>query len=338
MAKYNHDLLLLYSENARAKIKDLAQILKKSPQRIKYQLRVIERDEIVHNMHAVLDYSYLGLLLFRIYFKGGYISENDKQDIIKKLSDNPFVVTIYEMGGGFDLVVEFIAPNPSRFNKEFKKAASIIPTLNNYKVVLNIVTHLYPRTYLSEENTIITNFPSEIIIGGDRTVVTLTENERLILNSLLQNPRQRLTTLAKSTSLNIKTVNSTIKLLKQKKILKGYKFVLNTISLKIHKYRLFLKLHNITKEREDQLLEFMLKKREIVQLNKTVGDWDVEVDIESLSRERIRELTIEIRETFKDFIETFNMIEFFGYFKKSYLPRYYFEEQQIEGNKIKGNK
>ncbi|MBI4983198.1 hypothetical protein HZC32_00955 [Candidatus Woesearchaeota archaeon] len=86
MVGINSDLLYLYSENGRAKIKDVAFLLKKSPQRLKYMLKVMDREGIVYNPHCIFDYSYFGLILFRVYFKGGYISEHDKIEIIRKLS------------------------------------------------------------------------------------------------------------------------------------------------------------------------------------------------------------------------------------------------------------
>ena len=47
MAKPNKELLFLYSENARVKIRELANLLKKSPQRLKYNVKALEKDKIV---------------------------------------------------------------------------------------------------------------------------------------------------------------------------------------------------------------------------------------------------------------------------------------------------
>lgn len=328
MAKFDRDLLFLYLENARAKIRDMSSILKKSSQRLKYSIKTLEKEGIIRNAHCVFDYSYFGIILFRVYFKGGYISEKDKAEIIRNLITNPYIVSIYELSGEFDLALELGAPNPSRFNKEIKKIATLIPTLNNYKILLNVVTHLYPRSYLIADNSPITNIENEKIIGGDREIETFNKDELLIMKNLMQNPKIRLTTLAKQSSLNIKTAVSILKNLQQRRVIKGFKHIFDTSKLGINKFRLFLKLHNVSKDKEDALTEFMLKTKEIVLVNKTVGDWDLEVDIESVDKIRIRFLIIQIRENFKDLIETFNLIEFYKYYKRSYLPGYLFEQQQ----------
>ncbi|HLC46738.1 MAG TPA: Lrp/AsnC family transcriptional regulator [Candidatus Nanoarchaeia archaeon] len=324
MVAIDRDLLFIYSENARMRLKILAKALKKTPQRLKYTLTNLEKEGIVRAPHCIFDYSYLGLLLFRVYFKGGYISENDKLGIIKKLSEHPYVTSIYELTGEFDLALEFIAPNPSRFNKELKTAANLIPTLNNYKIILNVVTHVYPRQYLPKSKELGAAEKPEIIVGGDRAVDSFTKNELDVMKQLLMRPKMRRTAMAKVTRLNIKTVTSVVRQLQKRKIIKGFKYAIDANALGFEKARLFLNLHNISKEREAQLLGFLLRTPEVVQVHKTVGDWEMEIDIETLDKNRMRYLIILIREEFKDIIESFNLIEFYQYYKRSYLPMYLF--------------
>lgn len=324
MAKFDHDLLFLYSESARIKIKKMSVLLNKSPQRLKYTLNTLEKEGIIKNPHCIFDYSFFGLIMFRIYFKGGYISEKDKQNIVNLLNDNPYVVSIYELSGEFDLAIEMEAPNPSKFNKELKRIISTIPELNNYKIVLNIVTHNYPKTYLLKNQGLINLVNQDVIVGGDRVTENFNENEMKILHNLLKDPKTRLTALAKKCDLNIKTVISTLKILQEKYVLKGFKYMIDANKLEIYRHRLFIKLHNMSQERESQLMYHLFKTKEIVGVNKTVGDWDLEVDVESIDKSMTRYITIQLKEEFKDLIETFNIIEIYQYYKKSYLPAYLF--------------
>jgi len=126
---------------------------------------------------------------------------------------------------------------------------------------------------------------------------------------------------------NIKTARSAFQRLSQKGVIKGIKYVLDSNKLGINKFRIFLKLHNMSKEREHELMEHLRKTPEIVQAHKTVGDWDMEMDMESYDKAVIRRLTIELRERFKDIIETLNIMEFYHYYKRSYLPQYLFREE-----------
>lgn len=328
MAETKNNLIFLYGENARIKIKELARLLKKSSQRIKYSLEVMKKEGVIYNPFCIFDYSYFGLILFKVYFSGAYISEKEKLDVIKKLTDNNYIVSIYELSGEFDLVIEIEAPNPSRFNKVLKHLSDLIPTLKHYKTILNLVTHVYPRFYLIKDEVLQLYLPPQIIIGGDRNLENFSEKELAVMKNLLDNPKLRMTTLAKQSNLNIKTAKSILQNLLQRNIIRGFKYIIDANKLRIYKFRLFLKLHNLSKEREEDLMNYLLKTKEIVQAHKTVGDWDLELDIESLDKTRIRQLTIEIREMFKDMIETFNMMEFYQHYTKSYLPNYFFKQKE----------
>jgi len=321
----NKDLVFVYSEDAKVKIKDLASLFKKSSQLMKYSLKVIEKQAILYNPFCIFDYSHFGLILFRVYFKGAYVSEKDKSEILKKLTENNHVVAVYELSGEYDLVVEIQAPNPSRFNKILKNISNLIPTLKHYNTILNLVTHLYPKSYLTKADNLQSYTSQHIIVGGDRDLETFDKKELSVMKVLLNNPKIRYTTLAKKSNLNVKTVKTILNNLHKKNIIKGFKYLIDTENMNINKFRLFLKLHNSTKERENKLLNYFLKTKEITQVNKTLGDWELEIDLESLNKTRIRQLTIEIREQFSDIIENFNIMEFYKEYSKSYLGRFVFE-------------
>ncbi len=327
MKKIDQDLLYLRSENARISLKEISQHLKKTPQRLKYSLSVLEKEQTLYGPYCIFDYSHFGLLLFRVYFRGGYISEHDKEHIISELSKNPYIVAIIELTGEFDLVIEFTAPNPSRFNKELKKITSLLPTLNDYKVVLNFVTYLYPRNYLARKQNLTSN-NKEKIIGGDREIEAFNANEILVIKTILAHPTIRMTELAKKSGLNVKTAKSILKNLVKRNIIRGYRYSLNTNSLGVSAFRMFLKLHNITIEKESELMDYLLNTKEIAQVNKTVGDWDLEIDLESLDKSSIRFIIVHLREQFKELIERFNIIECYATHKRTYLPRYLFKDEE----------
>ena len=322
------NLVFLLSENARAKIKNIAAAVKKSPQRVKYTLSALQREGVLFHPYCIIDYSRFGFLLFRAYFKGGYAGEQEKVKIFHFLQHHPSVVSLYELSGEFDFVIEILVPNPSRFNKEVRKIAALFPTLNNYKIVLNVVTHIYPRWYLSQGKLLLTEEPVSMVVGGDRAWEAFDARELRLLQALREDPILRYTSLARKSQMNVKTAISLLKALHKRKVVRGFQYLIDLSHLGVFRFRLFLKFHNVSDEREDQLMQYLLNTPEIVQVNKTVGDWNMEIDLESRDQMRIRFLIREVREQFKDIIETFNLMEFYKTYFKSYLPRSWFEEEK----------
>ena len=327
MIKTDSNLIYLLSENARTSLKDLSRYLRRSPQSLKYSISVLQKEGIIKDPFCIFDYSYFGLVLFRVYYRGCYVSDPEKERIIKELSSNPYIISIYELTGEFDLAVEFACPNPSKFNKELKKISSLIPTLNDYKIILNLVTYICPRRYLTKTESL-NSLNTEKIVGGDRERETFTKNEMIIMKNILLDPTIRFTQLAKKSELNVKTAKSVLRGLIKRNIIKEFNYTIDTNKLGINKFRLFLRLHNLRLERESELMKFILDTKEIVQLNKTVGDWDMELDIESKDKNKIRYIILQIRHQFKEIIQGFNLIEFYNYSKKSFLPFYLFKEEE----------
>jgi len=317
MQKIDGDFIFFCTEDARKKQREIAKLLRRSPQRLKYTLQTYERQRIIHSPYAVIDYAYFGLLLFRVYFKSGYIAEKDREKILRILESHTYVVAAYEYSGEFDLCIEMMAPNASRFNKELRALCTSIPTFNNYKIILNIVSHIYPRNYLTRRTLLV---GQEIVIGGDRSLATFTDLEKKVIEKLWFHPRIRLTSLARETQSHVQTAKNTLESLHHKKIIRGTKYLLDSEQLGIYKFRMFLKLHNTSAEREKELLDFLRQTKEVFQVHKTVGDWDLEIDIESFEKTKNRYLMLSLRETYKDMIASFSIIEFFAMYKRTYLP------------------
>jgi len=327
MAKFDTNLIYLLSENARMQLQELSKQLKKTPQRLRYSIGALSRDELLKEPYTVYDYSYFGMLLFRVYFKGAYVSEQEKTRIVKELSNNPYIVALYEFGGEFDLTAEFASPNPSRFNKELKKLSRTIPTLKDYKIVLNLVTYVCPKNHLTKFEAL-QMLNTERIIGGDREREFFTKNEMTLIKTLYFNPQMRYSEISRITGLNVKTAKAVHKNLIKRNIIKGSKHMLNNQKLDVEKFRLFLRLHNVSPERDAHLIEYLLRLKEVSNINKTVGDWDLEVDVEAQEKVRIRYIIMKLREEFKDLIETFNLIEYYDTYKRTYLPLYLFQEEE----------
>ena len=166
------------------------------------------------------------------------------------------------------------------------------------------------------------------IVGGDREKDFFKPEEMEIIKVLLHNPTIRYTKLAKESGLNIKTAKSILNNLTKRNIIRGCKYLIDKNKLSIHKNRLFLKLHNLDLEQESRLLEYLHDNPEVIQLNKTVGDWDMEIDMESLDKSRTRYIISKLREEFSDLITSFNLIEVYDYYKRTYLPEYLFKEEK----------
>lgn len=323
MRKIDLNLVHMRSAAARMSLKDIAKHFHKTPQRTKYTLSLLEKENILRNPHCLIDYSVFDILVFRVYIKGGYVRDQEKTKMIEQLSHNSSILSIIEFEGEYDFAVEVGIRHPSELRSHLSSLLRTIPSVTDYKVLLNLSTYLYSSNYLTKEPPLDT-VPS-IIIGGERNPEHINTRELQVIEQLITNPLARLSHLAKTTSLHEKTVKHIIDTLTEQKIIRGFRYVRDLEKLNITKRRLFLKLHNISQEREKSLLLFFEQTPEIVQADFTIGDWDIELDIESIEKSKIRYIIVKLRDEFKDIIERFNLIDWYTTYQRTYLPQWLFK-------------
>jgi DNA-binding Lrp family transcriptional regulator len=240
---------------------------------------------------------------------------------------NPGVIEVNECGGRWDLAVSFLAANASRFNKNLKELMNQNPSLKNYDVVTNAVSHRFPRKFLSEAPPV-----KGILIGGDREPLKISRRSALALAEILEDARKPLVEISARTGMNPKTVQSAISKLKDIGIVKGFLPVFGLHNIGYVRNRMFVKYHNLSPEREREFVSYCRQARNVTDVHKVLGAWDLEIDIESVPGKELREAIMSIREGFEDIIKESEVVEFFSLHKKSLLTRKaLMESTSIEG-------
>jgi DNA-binding Lrp family transcriptional regulator len=317
MAKLDQDLLYKITENARIQIKEISNNLKKSSPRLKYNLNIIKKEKIIICPHFLIDYSFLGFLLFKVYFKGGFYSEEENKIIINNLKNNPLVTSIYEIEGKYDFAIEIIAQNPSKFNKELQIISKTLE-YNSHSVALNLVSHIYPRNYLINNINI---DPIEFIVGGDRKTKEFSQQEISVLKEILKNPILHTTKQSNNANMHIQTFKNNMKHLYKEKIIRSARYEISPKNTPIEKIKLFLKMQSKNRENDEKYFnEFMIKTKEIIAFHKTIGEWDIEIDIEAKNRNEIKSIIRSVREKFKHLIKEIDTVEIINIHKRQYLP------------------
>ena len=166
-----------------------------------------------------------------------------------------------------------------------------------------------------------------ILFGGDRSHLKIENRDKKILRDLYENPLIMYTRLAAKHKMNPKTVISKIKQLETKGIIKGY-----TSSLDCYKYnyfpqKVFLKLDNLSFEKEEELMKFCRQQKNIVRLSKLFGLWDIEIELEVKSVRDLQEFGILLRKNAGDIIRNIETCSVAKQHKRTSLPMSFFLER-----------
>lgn len=295
-----------------------------SQQRISYAVDSLIKKGVIENFFTLIDYSRLNVINFRVYFKVNYTTQEEFEKLISYLKQESSTSWIATCSGKYDLICTFFAPNPSSFNKTLKGIMRQFPNqLQNHTVLTTIVTRNFGRKYLFPSS----NIPSEIIVGGDREPEELDDTDLQILNLMAENARISSVEIGNKLKLTAKTVITRIKGLLKKEVIRGFRPAINIRKTGNMVFLLMIRSHNVVPEVEDKLTNYLKIHPNVVAVVKTLGEWDLEIQIEVKSWYVYRKIVIEIRQKFKSLIQEIESIPIYkAYHKINYFPRFLLEK------------
>jgi len=175
--------------------------------------------------------------------------------------------------------------------------------------------------YISKKSltifTKVSYFPRVYLLEGrnnDKEYVFITEPEKAnidskdieILQLLAPNARIPLLEIAEKLNMTPKTVASRIKELQRKKVIIGYRTRFDLDKLSYQYFKLHINLHNITKEKEDNLRNYFFTHPNIIYDNRVLGGDDIEIEIQVKSLQDLRKIIADIKSSFSDIIQDYH--------------------------------
>jgi len=240
-----------------------------------------------------------------------FLNPSLKREIIEELKEIPAITSIEEGKEGVDLIVEYTIPNLSSFNKIHSELIyGFYKKLRTTFVFPLIVSHEYYKNYLSRKF-----HDSDIILFGDRILRELSENEKKVLDELVDYPAKTLIDISDSLDLPVKTVVRLKRSLERKYIIKGYSSILNHLKLEINRKIIFLRFSSEGIGETDKFYEFTRNNKNIIKFMKIIGEYQLVIYVESLKE---IEIIKDIRASFP--IESYLIIKSEKIHKKTYLP------------------
>ena len=156
-------------------------------------------------------------------------------------------------------------------------------------------------------------------------MIKLDLKDRKILYELDINSRQSYHEIAKKIGLGKDSVIYRINKLQEISIIKQFHTVIDVGKLGFISFRLYLKLQNITPEKEAEIIEFLKNQKIVTWLVSIDGEYDLGMWILTKSTKEMNQLWRELLKKYRDFIEK-RWLTIFT--KVSYFPRAYIVEKK----------
>ncbi len=311
--------------DARRSYTEIGENLEVSQQTVSYAVRTMRERNILRDVSPLFDYTKFGYNGYLVLFRVNTFSHERIEQLKKMFSEHDMTAWVQRLSGGWDLLVFFLAPNASSFNKEFKAVVSQYPDqLRTYNILTSVVIHDMGRNYLKDDT--IDETAKNVIVGGDRDIVEIRPGLKETCRLLQQDPLASSVDRAEQLDVTPKTVIDRIDMLERENLVKGYRPLLGIPELDVQASLLLIKYNNQDVDKENDLRDYCIDHPNVTLLMKTFGDYDVMIRLETETRKEYRDVVNGIRERYEDIILDYNTLEVVEDIKKHYLPQHYFNE------------
>jgi len=282
-------IIATLDRDARASSSSISKQLKISSDAVIYHLHNLESDGIITKYSPVIDFTKLGLQLFRVSLKLTSLAELPKR--IEKLLKLQLVSIVAEVRGTHDLIIWGNAQSLNEIQAFTGTVQNIFHReYSSLSVEIITETNAYSRGYLM-------NRPGEVFPSrGDSQRIAVDEIELSILEVLTENARMPVSEIARKLGLTPAIVSYRIAQLEKHKVILGYRVHLNSELIGIQRFRAQIDHVTPWSSCEKAVRQFCTKNPSVTRFELQLGGWPVEIGLEVDSFATVHSVLDELRE------------------------------------------
>ncbi len=311
-------VLYLLESNARAPLSKIARFARVSKQTVHYKIQNFIKRGVSSGFIAELDVAKLGFENYEVWIQLQNVGESERERLIDFFVGHERVRWVASCIGKIDLAVGVLAKSVSDFNGIL---SAILEKhggkIRNYFVCVSVELYNFRKAYLLGSKA---GAREHTFFGGEPVAASLDSADKKILSLLAGNARIPLIELAGKAGVSPNTARSKLKKLIDKKIITGFKALINFEKIGFENVEVLLSIQNSTRSEEKRLFEWCASKPECTFFLRYIGAWSADIALDVRNAEHVHALVSELRNEFSGIIKDFEIVSMLKYHKFNYLP------------------
>jgi len=309
-------ILECLDSDARASLGVIAKKAILSKQVVDYRIKSLIARGIIKGFKASIDISKLGYSSYTVYVTFQNVNKVREKEIFDFIVGHAFTRWVVSCSGKWDLAFTITAKDAISFNQTLKEILGFIgPNLGDYETntVLDLVDFGLSFFFNKYQER-------KVVCESAQKIEKIDEKDFIILKELHKNARIKLIELASKTGLSADAVNYRMKALKAKGLLVGFFPTVNLALLDYSWYQVLLHLRNLSEAEEKKLLKRLSSLNGIRYVVRCIGKWNFEVHVVAKSNLEFKEILVELRNIFSDYIRNYDTNIILEKHKSTTLP------------------
>ena len=300
---YDRRILFELDKNSRSTTTQIGKKIRKSKQFVDYRIKRLEELKVLQGYVTVIDYSRLGYKSIRVYLKFHNLTREEQDKLEDELVKDKEIWWIVTLEGKWDLGYATAVKNVLDFYESWDR---IMNKYRKYisKRSIDIYSHIkqYPKSYLINKN----NTDKGTIVGGSTEEIKINKLDLEILKIIAGEGRKPLLDIAIKLKTSPQVIKNHLKKLEKNKIILGYKALIDVSFLGYRYYKAYINLTNTNKLKE--LHQFCLQHPNILNINRTLGDNDFELELQAKSFDQFDSIMNTLRKEFAGTIDEYEFV------------------------------
>jgi len=303
--------------NSRQTNKQIARKVGLSEQVVGNRIKRLIDKNIIEYFYVKTNPALLGFMHIKIYLRLHNITKQKEEELFNELNQASGVYWLSSLRGKYDLVASVYVKNMYDFSKRYEKLfGKWGDNILDRNVILLEKAYTYSKTYLTPKQKPHAFLYSE----GKEEPIKLNKLDFDLLRILNKEGRKQLIEIAQELKVSPDTVRYRINNLQKKKVITGFGVKINFNKLGNNCHILFLKLQNMNSQKYNKLETLSRLDKNIIIYIKTIGDHDLELEIEITSKEELDEIIKILRDNFVTEIKDYELLEVTREHRMTYFP------------------
>ncbi len=313
------DKKILYEldRDSRQSNKQIAKKVGLSEQVVGNRIRRLQELKIIEYFYVKTNPSTLGYMHIKIYLRLHNITQEKEEELLKDLNDQKNIYWLSSLRGKYDLVASIYVKNIADFSKRYEE---IFGKWGDYILERNVIVLEKGFTYSKAHLILLQKSEATVYsVGGEKSAL-LDKIDIDLLKILNNEGRKSLIDIAKQLRVSSDTVRYRINNLKKNGVITGFGVKIDHRKLE-HKYHLILlKLQNMDLQKYKKLEQLAQVNKNIIIFIKTIGDHDVELEVETNNNQDLDQLMKSLRDHFVSEIKNYEILEVTREHRMTYYP------------------
>jgi len=281
-----------------------------------YRIKQLEKKGIIRGYYSLYNVSLLGYNLYKIFIKLQNISKAKEEEFIRYLLKIKQLGLIATCSGNYDMEIGVVSRSLLEFHKILEQITNEYGAYIKSKDVTTIIEmRQYNRKYLYDKTPQIKEFR----YFSKEEPESYDDTDLKILEYLAHNGRKNNTDIEKALRISRKVAGNRIKKMLKNNIILGFRPLIDRDKIQMAYFRVLIKLQSMKEESVKKLFGYLKMSPNVMWINKTIGQWELEVELEIEDSKRCHDLVLELKHNFHSIIADANIIEIFKDYKYEFV-------------------